>query len=260
MLNKNCPYILKTRLWVNRKKFGTIVDQSDSDWKKWLDKGYTDFYQNTQTQFLGNLLRRLSCPLFSEIDFSNKTVLEIGPGEIWHLKLMNTKPKKYVLCDVDENFLRISKQKLDKAGIENAAKILHRNMNNVLPFSDDSFDIILSFNCLEHLNPIDFHLVEMKRVLRMGGHIAGCIPCEGGIAWGIGRFLTTRNYVIKKYGINYDKIICWEHPNFADYINERLTKHFNKLYLKKKPFPFLPLDFNLVMNFIYYKSKTPQVA
>ncbi|MFX1535017.1 MAG: hypothetical protein ACFFDI_12400, partial [Promethearchaeota archaeon] len=74
-----------------------------------------------------------------------------------------------------------------------------------------------------------------------------------GIAWGLGRFLTTRRYVHKNYGINYDKIICWEHPNFADFIIERLDVHFEQQYLKLCPLSWLPMDFNLVASFVFAK-------
>jgi hypothetical protein len=90
--------------------------------------------------------------------------------------------------------------------------------------------------------------------MKPGGQLVGGIPCEGGLAWGLGRFLTTRRLLIKRYGLNFDKIICWEHPNFADFILERLDIYFERQFLKLHPFPWLPLDINLVISFIYRKN------
>ena len=71
-------------------------------------------------------------------------------------------------------------------------------------------------------------LKEFNRILKKNGIIVGAIPNEGGMAWGFGRYLTTRRYT-KKFNINYDKIICWEHPNFADFIFESFQKNKFKI-------------------------------
>jgi len=59
--------------------------------------------------------------------------------------------------------------------------------------------------------------------------------------------------VHKNFGINYDKIICWEHPNFADFIIERLDAHLEREDLVFHPFSRLPIDFNLVASFVFKK-------
>lgn len=245
------PYQLYKKIWGNRKRFGVCPDVNDPDWKVWLEKGFTDFYQSTQQKGIGNWVCNLAYPVVSRVDFNGKTVLEIGPGQIRHLGYMRSKPRKYVICDVEEKCLMMSKRKLDEAGILNDTTMLDSDTGLPLPFPNESFDIIISFNTLEHLFPLDDYLSEMNRILRRGEQIVGGIPCEGGLAWGLGRFLTTRRYVHKNYSINYDKIICWEHPNFANFIIELLDTHFEREYLKLHPFPWLPIDFNLVASFIY---------
>jgi SAM-dependent methyltransferase len=147
----------------------------------------------------------------------------------------------------------MSKLILDQAEIINETILLERNKLWKLPFDSNKFDTIVTFNSLEHLHPLEKYIIEIIRVLRPGGFLVGGIPCEGGFAWGLGRFLTTRRFVMKKYRINYDKIICWEHPNYADFIFRILNKYFKNSSITLHPFKFLSLDFNLMASFICEK-------
>ena len=248
LLNKD---FISNVLWGNRKQFGLIPDTEDPDWKIWQEKAYSDFYKNTQQRGIGGMVNRMAYHVIERIDFGEKQILEIGPGIIRHLRYIKNKPVKYAICDINEAVLDKSEKILRAAQIPCDTILFERERSSELPFADESFDVVISFNSLEHLYPLNNYLVETKRVLKKGGQLVGGIPCEGGIAWGLGRYLTTRRYVHKKYGINYDKIICWEHPNFADFIIEKLDTHFRKKYLKLHPFSFLSIDFNLVASFIY---------
>ena len=51
-----------------------------------------------------------------------------------------------------------------------------------LPFADDSFDVVLSCDVLEHVASIEHSLDEIRRVLRPGGAFIGFVPLEGGLA------------------------------------------------------------------------------
>lgn len=82
----------------------------------------------------------------------------------------------------------------------------------------------------------------------------GSIPAEGGIAWGLGRFLTTRRWFHKNTTIDPDKIICWEHPNFAPQIISELSKYFTQVKLSFWPLKIAILDINLTVSFIFKKK------
>ncbi len=249
------PGIIYSRLWGDRRKFGFRPDANDPDWKIWLERRYSDFYQNTQQTGIGDRICKLAYPVISRIDFKSKKVLEIGPGLIRHLDYIRTKPHMYTICDTEENCLSMSKVILDKAGINNEKILLNNSKDSSLPFPNDNFDIVISFNTFEHLYPLKDYLAEFRRVIKPGGQLVGGIPCEGGLAWGIGRYLTTRRYVRKNYNINYDKIICWEHPNFADFIFKLLEQFFKQEYVRFHPFSWLPIDMNLVASFVYRNEK-----
>ena len=250
-IRKNVPYWIYKKVWGDRKKFGLQPDVHDFDWKIWQDKAFNDFYPTTQQQGIGDRVSRMAYPVISRVDFGDKHVLEIGPGMIRHLPYINGKLARYTICDINEDVLGMAEKQLKDTAIPCETVLLSRKNEGRLPFVEKSFDIVISFNSLEHLYPLDRYLFEIKRILKSGGQFIGGIPCEGGLAWGLGRFLTTRRYVHKNYGIDYDKIICWEHPNFADHILERLDFYFEREYLKLHPFSILSIDFNLVASFVY---------
>ncbi len=101
----------------------------------------------------------------------------------------------------------------------------------------------------------EYYLQELKRILKPNGILIGAVPTEGGIAWGLGRFVTSRRYVKKHMDIDYDKIICWEHPNFVNKIKKQLDDNFINIKSVKKPLGILPMDFNLSWSFIYRNDK-----
>ena len=62
--------------------------------------------------------------------------------------------------------------------------------NAPLPFSDGTFDVVISCDVLEHVDNIDSSLDEIRRVLRPGGSFIGFVPAEGGLGpYGLFRFL-----------------------------------------------------------------------
>ncbi len=50
------------------------------------------------------------------------------------------------------------------------------NLNEALPFADQSFDVVVMAEVLEHLPYVEFTLSEVRRVLRPGGRFVGSIP------------------------------------------------------------------------------------
>ena len=254
MLYPYMPDAVARRLWGDRKRFGLEIVESDAEWVAWEKKSFHDFYEKTQQKGVGDLASSPAFKVVSRVDFKGLRVLEYGPGRIRHLEHMRSKPDRYCICDIQQACLDASGAVLEEAGIQYDAVPLNPGDKSKLPFKDGEFDVLLSFNTLEHLYPLDKYLAEFERVLCPGGVFVGGIPCEGGLAWGLGRFLTTRRYVHKNYGINYDKIICWAHPNFADFIIRQLDDLFKRKFFRLHPFPWLPMDLNLTASFVYERN------
>jgi SAM-dependent methyltransferase len=254
MLRGHLPSAVSKVLWGDRRRFGLVPDQADPEWLAWQKKAYSDFYQATQQRGIGNLVNGMAYPVVSRVVFKGKRVLGIGPGIIRHLGYMTDKPDEYTVCDINEDVLGMAAGQLKRSAIPGRTVLLRAGDPGNLPFDSASYDIIISFNSLEHLYPLEKYLDEFCRILRRDGRIAGGIPCEGGLAWGLGRLITARRYVQKNYKIDYDKIICWEHPNFADMIIRELDGHFIRQHLRLHPFALLGMDLNLIASFIYAKK------
>lgn len=189
----------------------------------------------------------------SSIDLSGKCVLEIGAGDIRHIQYWRGVPAEYLLADISADMMAFAQKRLEERGI--AYRTLPVARNQPLVLDDASVDVIVSFYSLEHLYPLRPYLEEFKRLLKPGGCLIGAIPTEGGLAWGGGRMLTSRRWFKKNTVIDPDKIICWEHPNFADQILGELDQVFAREAVEHWPLPWLPLlDPNLVIRLLYRKS------
>ncbi len=253
LIQKLLPYKIKKVLFGDRKKFGTKVLDNDEDWLAW-QKLYEKFYHDTQKSGIGNYINNSGYKILKNIDFKNKTVLEIGPGSLFHLKYFKNKPDKYILVDIDENFLLTSQNKLENLGIATEVfKLPDRNLVN-LNIEKNSIDIVLTFYSLEHLYELESNILDYKNLLKEGGLIVGSVPCEGGLAWGVGRFLTSRRWMLKNSSIPPDKIICWEHPQFVNNIKLTLDDYFLKIKNVFFPFYLKIGDINLIFSFIYKKK------
>lgn len=248
------PYPIFKRLFGDRKRYGGGVDPADPSWIEWQEK-LMRFYESTQKSGLGKRVNDAGYAVLRRVDFEGKIVCEIGPGTLPHLAFWNGKPREYIAVDVSEAFLAATRRRLEQEVRCVCRPVVVDRASPALPLESESVDIVVSFYSLEHLTPLGGHLDEVYRILKPGGLLVGAVPNEGGFLWGLGRFLTSRRWVRKHTTIDYDKIICWEHPNFLDDIWMALQKRFDCLSAAMAPFAFLPLaDVNLVTKFIFRKN------
>lgn len=249
-LGHRLPKFFSNPLFGDRLRFGLKVCEDDHDWQSWQNF-CADFYQNTQKTGVGKIVNDAGYRILHLIRLDDKKILEVGPGSLPHHEFWHGKPRDYTVFDTRQDFVHQSLNILEQKRIP-ATSFL--SSDPVLPFDDEVFDIIISFYSLEHMHPLDKYMQEFSRVLRPGGYMVGSIPCEGGLAWGVGRFLTSRRYIKKKTRINPDKIICWEHPNFAEQILKTLERHLKAYRVQFWPLKLPLLDLNLVVRFIYQKK------
>ncbi len=93
--------------------------------------------------------------------------------------LKNLNPQRYVACDIAEKLLK------RHPWTNNIEKIIC-DLEENLPFEDNSFDLATSFFVLEHINNIDHLFSEVYRILKPGGRRI------------IGHFIQRREFTWKK--------------------------------------------------------------
>lgn len=106
-----------------------------------------------------SILRQLQCDLVSEMTLSGR-VLDFGGGRrADYMALLNT-DAEILSVNIDAEF--------DPTHIVAPG--------DPLPFEDDSFDEIITFNTLEHIYDDKAALAELARVLKPGGKICITVP------------------------------------------------------------------------------------
>jgi methionine biosynthesis protein MetW len=95
--------------------------------------------------------------------------LDVGCGDggtsgVW----LRDRASAYVGVDISESAVRMARERgLDAQQIEDAAD---------LPFAQDSFDVAICSEVLEHLFQPQLALIEIRRVLRPGGRLIATVP------------------------------------------------------------------------------------
>lgn len=251
VIAKTLPPLIRTALFGLRKESSVPFSDQDPDWIAWKS-AYLHFYSETQTSGLGGVLTRAGYRGVRKINLRGMWVLEIGPGSLPHRRFWQGSPEKFISVEVDEQFHQLAREKCQS----DFYGLTRRRGDHRLDLPDESVDVILSFYSLEHLEGLEKNVAEISRVLKPGGVLIGAVPNEGGLLWGLGRFLTTRRWIKKKYSFNYDKIIAWEHPNFVDDIRIALRSKMVEEEWRQIPFPGLgSYNLNLISRFRFTKRR-----
>lgn len=165
-------------------------------------------------------------------------ILEIGFGKGRSNNFFRGDIDNYFPLDINEKYVdQKTWGQYKNATIGSATK---------LPFEDNTFDQVVSIYNLEHIQDIDQALSEIRRVLKKKGEFIVALPCEDGFLWNVGRALTSRRVFKKKYKINYDKVIAFEHRHNLRTLIGKLTNYFN--VKEERYFPcYIPIiDINLI--------------
>lgn len=99
-------------------------------------------------------------------------VLDYGCGEGKHLALVAAHRPGATLVGVDIR---------EPHSTPSHFQFVHLDHQGTLDFEDESFDVVVSCDVLEHVASIEHSLDEVSRVLRVGGSFIGFVPLEGGL-------------------------------------------------------------------------------
>ena len=190
-IRKYLPDYVYKRLFGDRDKYGKIPNELDADWIK-FNNNIDVIFINTQKKGILNIINNIGYSEIKKIDLNKKSILEIGPGELTHIKFWKEIPENYTLYDVEDKFINLSKQKLKLYKIKEINTV--SNLQDLKKIDSNKFDYIFAFYCFEHILNLDNIVKEVNRVLKDDGQLIGAIPSEGSFLWGLGRLLSTRIY------------------------------------------------------------------
>ena len=115
-----------------------------------------------------SFLENIRGQLFSDWIGKNKKVLDLG-GRDGTLTKHFIEKNHVTLADIDENALEYAKRNFK-------VETMKVDLNQSLPFKDNSFDVVVMAEVLEHLAYPNITLGEIKRVLKTNGEFIGNLP------------------------------------------------------------------------------------
>ena len=158
-----------------------------------------------------SFLENIRGQLFSNWIGKNKKVLDLG-GRDGTLTKHFIEKNHVTLADIDENALEYAKKTYK-------VETMKVDLNQSLPFKDNSFDVVVMAEVLEHLPYPNITLGEIKRVLKTNGKFIGNLP--------LAYHLKDRWQIIRgrKLLISGDPT----HLQFLSYedVQELISKYFN---------------------------------
>lgn len=95
--------------------------------------------------------------------YAGKRVLDIGCGPRGSLEWANMAAERVGLDPLANEYLRLG---ADKHAMRYVASPAEK-----IPFADGHFDVVCSFNSLDHVDNLERTIAEIIRVVRPGGHV-----------------------------------------------------------------------------------------
>ncbi len=146
-----------------------VIDLSEDDWKFLYDETYfeepTRWYKNTRKKYRKERIDKLEKYCANKIE----NFLDVGCGE--GLMLLEAVEKGWNAYGVDIADNRIDEAKTGKINFTNSDLLTAK-------FPDDFFDCVYMDSVLEHVkNPME-HLMEIHRILKVGGVVYIGVPNE----------------------------------------------------------------------------------
>jgi SAM-dependent methyltransferase len=175
----------------------------------------------TKMSFLSQLMERWLHRSVAKSGGTNKKTLEIGAGTLNQLKW-----EKEAVYDIVEPF---------KSLYENSPEInrINKIYNDISEINNsEKYDRIISCACFEHILNLSEVIARTCFLLKEGGGLYVSIPNEGRFLWKMGYKFTTGLEFKKRYNLDYDMIMKYEHVNTADEIDILLKYFYKKISVK----------------------------
>jgi SAM-dependent methyltransferase len=132
--------------------------------REWMNPKGLDFENDYEKAFFH---KHFAPYLYIEDVVKGKEVLELGCGAGYGIDYISKNAKRIVTVDIDLESIEHAKQNTDAKNIE----YIHQDILDGLPFGNATFDVVISFQVIEHFNSknVHYYLQEISRVLKPGG-------------------------------------------------------------------------------------------
>ena len=181
----------------------------DRGWRKELKAGKEE---------RGNLQTNLEFLAQTDLLRPEDRILEIGCGIGTVVNDLGSKGHDITGIDISCEAIEYGRKKYGDIHLEVQAA-------ETLPYEDESFEVVLSFDLFEHIAAIDKHVSEVRRVLRPGGYYL---------------FQTPNRYSNIIYETLWTKSLQWRqyHPSLHSpgQLRRRMARHgFETRFVKMNP-------------------------
>ena len=190
----------------NLKKQQELYDRG---WRKELQAGKEE---------RGNLQTNLEFLAQTDLIRPKDRILEIGCGIGTVVNELSSKGHDIAGIDISGEAIEYGRKKYSDIRMEVQAA-------ETLPYEDESFEVVLSFDLFEHIAAIDKHISEVRRVLGPGGYYL---------------FQTPNRYSNIIYETLWTKSLQWRqyHPSLHSpgQLRRRMARHgFETRFVKMNP-------------------------
>lgn len=132
-----------------------------------------DWYQGSAADYLIYLFHVASYR-FAQQYTAGKEVLDYGCGTGYGSNMIAENGDSVVGIDIDSEVIGYAKSKFPRPNLN--FETVEPAESGRLPYQDGSFDTVVSFQVIEHVENVDRYLSEINRVLRPGGEFILATP------------------------------------------------------------------------------------
>ena len=227
------------------------VDLSPTEF---VSKWYSEQYQScTYCNAAGFSQRFMHRSIEQNYDESAhfESVLEIGANRGEHLEYVRHTFNSYYLTDI---------QKFDKSVLPNTEQrtglYFQREDATHLSFGDQSFNRVLCSCVLHHVSNAESALIELRRVLKVGGSADIFLSSDPGFAFRLGRYIGPVREA-KKLGLDGVKrlVDARDHRNHVAGLTRLIRHVFRNDSIYEQSYPIRYMSWNLSFWKIFHITR-----
>jgi len=131
---------------------------------KTAERIFPEHFLQTKHTYLLSLRLLFAYEYVKQIIPKNSAVLEVGCGPGYGTNYLSNHVKHIIGLDIDKNVIQYAS---DKYSSENCSFKFYNGLK--IPYDDNTYNAVVSFQVIEHLQDDINYLAEIRRILKTGG-------------------------------------------------------------------------------------------